>query len=116
MFTACDQPDLNPTLLVAAMALGSQGGDGPRGRCCVAGCGRNGAEARWVNLCACCHLKRRMCTGVDCGRLTVNVHVGCGVSFGWLDASTWVRPSVAPSARCMLHGRIRSCSQLRMGI
>ena len=31
MFTSCDQPDLNPLVLAAALALGSQGDDGPRG-------------------------------------------------------------------------------------
>ena len=53
MFTSCDQPDLNPLVLAAALALGSQGDDGPRGFRLFAGCCCcDGIEARWVNLCA----------------------------------------------------------------
>ena len=32
MFTFGDQPDLNPSVLAVAVALGSQGDDGPRAR------------------------------------------------------------------------------------
>ena len=54
MFTASDQPDLNPSVHVVVEARGSQGDDGPRECCCVVETGRGGwwspGELPWRGL------------------------------------------------------------------